>query len=172
MGWEVESFSFRLMDDNNTVRGIMKESVNIKDRWTKPDDLWFGVQKWPTEKSDHLADYLDLTFIIDNGGKLSTRPNGKRDDFDFHIVNFLFLSNNIPSGPSHGVYISQLTICTILLTQSMRISDIVTSAWLIDFCHKAWGLKSLSKNFMADIRDLIEKYQRSVNIMVNDSFPG
>ena len=30
------------------------------------------------------------------------------DDFDFHIVNFPFLSSNIPSGPSYGVYISQL----------------------------------------------------------------
>ena len=59
-------------------------------------------------KSDHLADYLDLTFIIDNGGNLSTRSYDKRDDFDFHIVNFLFLSSNIPSGPSYGVYISQL----------------------------------------------------------------
>ena len=59
-------------------------------------------------KSDHLADYLDLTFIIDNGGKLSTRLYDKRDDFDFHIVNFPFLSSNIPSGPSYGVYISQL----------------------------------------------------------------
>ena len=39
-------------------------------------------------KSDHLADYLDLTFIIDNGGKLSTMFYDKRDDFDFHIVNF------------------------------------------------------------------------------------
>ena len=59
-------------------------------------------------KSDHLADYLDLTFIIDSGGKLSTRLYDKRDDFDFHIVNFPFLSSNIPSGPSYGVYISQL----------------------------------------------------------------
>ena len=32
-------------------------------------------------KSDHLADYLDLTFIIDSGGKLSTRLYDKRDDF-------------------------------------------------------------------------------------------
>ena len=35
------------------------------------------------------------------------------------------------------------------------ISDIATNAWLIDFCHKAikpWGLRSLSRNFMADIR--------------------
>ena len=57
-------------------------------------------------KSDHLADYLDLTFIIDSGGKLSTRLYDKRDDFDFHIVNFPYLSSNIPSGPSYGVYIS------------------------------------------------------------------
>ena len=31
-------------------------------------------------KSDHLVDYLDLTFIIDSGGKLSTRPYDKLDD--------------------------------------------------------------------------------------------
>ena len=59
-------------------------------------------------KSDQLADYLDLTFIIDSGGKLSTRLYDKRDDFDFHIVNLPFLSSNIPSSPSYGVYISQL----------------------------------------------------------------
>ena len=59
-------------------------------------------------KSDHLADYLDLPFIIDSGGKLSTRLDDKLNDFDVHIVNFPFLSSNIPSGPSYGVYISQL----------------------------------------------------------------
>ena len=32
----------------------------------------------------------------------------KHDDFDFHIVNFPFLSSNIPSSPSYGVYISYL----------------------------------------------------------------
>ena len=59
-------------------------------------------------KSDHLADYLDLTFIIDSRGKLSTGLYDKRDDFDFHIVNFPFLSSNMPSGPSYGLYISPL----------------------------------------------------------------
>ena len=48
-----------------------------------------------TNKSDHLADYLDLTSIIDSGGKLSSRLHDKRDEFDFHIVNFPFLSSNI-----------------------------------------------------------------------------
>ena len=46
-------------------------------------------------RSDHLADYLDLTSIIDSGGKLSTRLYDKRDDFNFHIVNFPFLFTNI-----------------------------------------------------------------------------
>ena len=59
-------------------------------------------------KSDYLANYLDLTFIMDSGGKFSNRLSDKRDDFDFHIVNFPFLSSSIPSGPSHGVYILQL----------------------------------------------------------------
>ena len=59
------------------------------------------------KKSDHLADYLDLTFIIDSGGKLSTRLYDKRDDFDFHIVNFPFLSSNIPSSPPQFIRYSQ-----------------------------------------------------------------
>ena len=71
-----------------------------------PSELTFEK----ANKSDHLADYLDLTFIIDSGGKLSTRLYDKRDDFDFHIVNFPFFSSNIPFGPSYGVYISQLII--------------------------------------------------------------
>ena len=59
-------------------------------------------------KSNHLANYLDLTIMIDSGGKLSTMLYNKHDDFDFHIANFLFLSSNIPSGPSYRVYIAQL----------------------------------------------------------------
>ena len=87
-------------------------------------------------KSDHLADYLDLTFIMDSEGKLSTRLYDKRDDFDFHIVNFPFLFSNIPSGPSYGVYISQL-IRYAKCCSHYDDSHIATSAWLIDFCHKA-----------------------------------
>ena len=73
-------------------------------KWIFPSQL--TVEK--ANKSDHLADYLHLTFIINSGGKLSARLSDKHNDFDFHIVNFPFLSSNIPSGPSHGVYISQL----------------------------------------------------------------
>ena len=57
--------------------------------------------------SDDLANYLDLTFIESNN-RLYTKLYDKPDYFDFHIVNFLFLSSNIPSSPSYGVYISQM----------------------------------------------------------------
>ena len=58
--------------------------------------------------TDDLENYLDLTFIIESNNRLHTKLDDKHDDFDFHIVNFPFLSSNIPSSPSYGLYISQL----------------------------------------------------------------
>ena len=48
------------------------------------------------------SSYLDCYLYIDNG-KLITRLYDKRDDFNFSIVNFPFLSSNIPSAPAYGV---------------------------------------------------------------------
>ena len=56
-------------------------------------------------KSDHLASYLDLTFMVDSAGKLSTSLYDKRDNTDLYIVSF---PSNIHSSPSHCVHISQL----------------------------------------------------------------
>ena len=42
-------------------------------------------------RSDDLADYPDLTFIMGSSNRLYTDLCDKRDDSDFHIVNFLFL---------------------------------------------------------------------------------
>ena len=125
-------------------------------------------------KSDHLADYLDLTFIIDSGGKLSTRLYDKRDDFNFHIVNFPFLSSNIPSGPSYGVYISQLIryarCCSHYDDFRYRHKCLVDR--LLSQGYKALRLEKSFKKFYGRYQDLIEKYRRSVNAMVSDSFPG
>ena len=48
------------------------------------------------DTSDDLEKYLDLTFIIGSNNRLYAKPCDKRDDFDFHIVNFPFLSSNNP----------------------------------------------------------------------------
>ena len=114
-------------------------------------------------KSDHLADYLDLTFIIDSGGKLSTRLYDKRDDFDFHIVNFPFLFSNIPSGPSYGVYISQLIryarCCSHYDDFRYRHKCLVDR--LLSQGYKVLRLEKSFKKFYGRYQDLIEKYRRS-----------
>ena len=51
--------------------------------------------------------YLDLQLEINNGWRLITKLYHKHDDFTFPIVNFLFISSNIPSSSAYGVYISQ-----------------------------------------------------------------
>ena len=63
-----------------------------------------------TTESTSVASYLDLLFTRDENNNISTKLYDKRDVFGFHIVNFLFMSSNIPSAPAYGVYASQL-IC-------------------------------------------------------------
>ena len=61
-----------------------------------------------TTESTTSASYLDLLLSIGRDGQLHTSIYDKRDDFNFHITNFSFLSSNIPSSPAYGVFISQL----------------------------------------------------------------
>ena len=60
-----------------------------------------------TTETAASSSYLDCYLYIDNG-MLTTRLYDRRDDFNFPIVNFPFLSSNIPSAPAYGVYVSQL----------------------------------------------------------------
>ena len=57
--------------------------------------------------SDTEAPFLDLNLCISNS-TVSTKIYDKRDDFDFDIVNFLFLDGDAPRRTSYGVYISQI----------------------------------------------------------------
>ena len=101
--WPQETFNlcFRYIDDLIVF--------NNKKFWEYIKDIYpsqLNVQK--TNQSDNLASYLELTSTIEKDGKLSAKLYDKCDDFDFYIVNTPFLSSNIPSGPSYGVYIAQL----------------------------------------------------------------
>ena len=123
--------------------------------------------------SDDLANYLDLTFIIESNNRLDTKLYDKCDNFDFHVVNFPFLSSNIPSSPSYGVYTSQLIryarYCSYYddlgICQPKVYGDIQSQGYEVK------RLKSSFKKFYASYPDLIGKYQRSVKDMVADSFP-
>ena len=106
-----------------------------------------------TNTSDDLANYLDLTFIKESNNRLYTKLNDKRDDFDFHIVNFPFLSSNIPSSPSYGVYISQLIryarCCSYHDDFGYRHKLLVDR--LLSQGYEMKRLRNSFKNFMADV---------------------
>jgi hypothetical protein len=61
-----------------------------------------------TTDTDRSASYLDLHLEIDSEGRLRTKLYNKRDDFNFLIMNFPSICNNIPAAPVYGVYILQL----------------------------------------------------------------
>ena len=56
-----------------------------------------------TTDADHRASYLDLDLSYDRDKRLQVKLYDKRDDFNFNIVNFPFLSSNIPQSPAYGV---------------------------------------------------------------------
>ena len=64
------------------------------------------ILKKTTESVD-MVSYLDVSIHI-SSGKFVTDVFDKRDNFNFHIVNFPFLDSNIPLKPAYGIYISQL----------------------------------------------------------------
>ena len=56
--------------------------------------------------SDTEASFLNLDLSITNG-IVSPKIYDERGDFNFEIVNFLFLGGDVPRSPSYGVYILQ-----------------------------------------------------------------
>ena len=72
------------------------------------------VSRWTRDqrhgREQHFCFLPDLLLSIERDGQLHTSIYDKRDDFNFHITNFPFLSSNIPTSPAYGVFISQLKL--------------------------------------------------------------
>ena len=107
-----------------------------------------------TTESTTSASYLDLLLSIGRDGQLHTSIYDKRDDFNFHITNFPFLSSNIPSSPAYGVFISQLIRyaracssyeCFILRARRLS-SKLLKQGYLVE------RLKSSFRKFLWSIR--------------------
>ena len=106
-------------------------------------------------ESNTSASYLDLLLSIESDGQLRTSLYDKRDDFNFHITNFLFLSSNIPSLPAYGVFITELIrysracssyLCFILRAARLS-SKLLGKGYVIERLNRPSG----SGSFMVDI---------------------
>ena len=82
-----------------------------------PDIYSRELQLNKANTSDKEASFLDLNIKV-IGNNIHTSVYDKRDDFGFSIVNFPWLSGDVPRLPSYGIYISQLVrfarCCTIV----------------------------------------------------------
>ena len=125
-----------------------------------------------TTDTSYSASYLDIFLEYDSKGNLSTKLYDKRDDFSFPIVNFPFMSSNIPQSPAYGVFVSQLIryaracteytdflergklLCSKLLTQGFVKSKLVTSL----------------KKFYGRHHNLVSGYCVSVSQLVREMF--
>ena len=123
-----------------------------------------------TTESNTSASYLDLLLSIGRDGQLHTSLYDTRDDFNFHITNFLFLSSNIPSLPAYGVFISQLIryarACSsyeCFILRAMRLSnDLLGQGYVKE------RLKSSLRMFYGRYGDLTKQYEAPLSRMLHD----
>ena len=74
--------------------------------------------------SDTEAPCFALHLYISNGFVLS-KIDDKRDDFDFDMVNFLFLNGDVPSSTSYGVIFLRVFGLLECLVMFARVSSYV-----------------------------------------------
>jgi hypothetical protein len=157
--------TFRYIDDvlsinnhnfHNYVHLIYPDEHEIKD----------------TTESDKSASYLDILLNIDFNGRLTTSFYDRRDNFDFTIVNFLFLCSNIPLSSAYGVYISKLIryarVCFAYEDFSKRSKPLTKKLMLQDYNESR--LKSSFCKFYGRYNDLVCDYKLSLTHMLNDLF--
>ena len=122
-----------------------------------------------TTNAHNYSNYLDLRLEINDEGKLSTSLYDKRDDFNFSIVNFPYLSSNIPESPAYGVFVSQLVRYSRASTRYVdfinRSSELVSK--LIGQGYVLPRLRAAFKNFYGRHHNLVNKYAKFLT-MAND----
>ena len=124
--------------------------------------------------------YLDCYLYFVNE-KLPTKLFDKRDDFNFPIVNFPFLSSNIPSAPAYGIYVSQLIrydrACSNY-QDFMERGKVLTTKVLSQRYQKKKKKKKKNNNklvatlkkFYGRHHNLVNPYNEAVYIKVSDVF--
>ena len=160
------NLSFRYIDDlisfnnpriNEFLQLIYPQELEIKE----------------TTEQQTCVSYLDLCIEIQNSGSFKTKLYDKRDDFDFPIVNFPFISSNIPRAPAYGVYMSQLLryarSCTFYEYFCDRHRLIAVK--LLNQGYTIQGLEKSFNKFYGRHADDLTKYDTSRISMIRDAIP-
>ena len=156
------NFTFRYIDD---VLSINNDAFHHHLHAIYPPELEIKE----TTDSSESASYLDLLLCMTKG-QLSTKLYDKRDDFDFRIVNFPYISSNIPESPAYGVYISQLIryarACTLYTDFTCRGKALTVK--LLEQGYVKNRLKVYCRKFFGRYIDLKRPYQVSLTQLLSD----
>ena len=113
--------------------------------------------------------HCDL-FTQNKSNNTKTKLYDKRDTFGFHIVNFPFMSSNIPSALAYGVYASQLIryahCCSNYNDFLLRHRALVTK--LLSQGYKVDPLSKTFKKVYGRHMDLVRQYKKNVCQMFAD----
>ena len=159
------NFTYRYIDDvlslNNPlfidyINDIYPAELEIKDT---------------TEGHSHSS-YLDLSLSFSQTNHLQVKLYDKRDDFNFHIVNFPFLCSNIPLSPAYGVYISQIIryarACSFYDDFLMRCRLLTSKLLKQGYIRNR--LITTFKKFYGRHSELINDYNVPVTRMIDEMF--
>ena len=124
-----------------------------------PDIYPAELQLNKANTSDTETSFLDLNIKV-IGSDIHTSVYDKRDDFGFPIVNFPWLSGDVPRLPSYGIYISQLVrfarCCTSVLdfhSKNLQItSKLLTQGYRYHKLRKTFG------KFFRSYSELLSKF--------------
>ena len=159
------NFTYRYIDD---VLSILKNT-----KFTEYLEFIYPRELEIKETTETTASssYLDCYLYIDNG-KLTTRLYDKRDAFNFPIVNFPFLSSNIPSAPAYDVYVSQLIRYARACSnyQDFMERGKVLTTRLLSQGYQKTKLVAALKKFYRRHHDLVIPYNVAVSRIMSDVF--
>ena len=124
-----------------------------------------------TTESNTSASFLDLLLSIGRDGQLRTSLYDKRDDFNFHITNFPFLSSNILSSPAYDVLTSHLIpyakACPSyegFILRAVQLSNKLLGQGFV----KKERLKSSLRKFFGRHGDLSKQYEVPLSRMLHN----
>ena len=100
---------FDIIEAFNSTSRYLDDSLNIDNLYIEQKVAQIYPKELQLNKANSsytTAPFLDLNLSITNG-IVSSKIYDKRNDFNFEVVNFLFLDADVPRSPSYCVYISQ-----------------------------------------------------------------
>ena len=157
------NFTYRYIDD------VL--SINIPDFENYQGQMYTAeLETKDTTESNISASYLDLLLSIERDGQLRTSLYDKRDDFNFHITKFPFLSSNIPSSQTYGAFISQLRryarACSSYECFILRAVQLSSKRLWHGYVMER--LKSSLGKFYGRYGDFIKHYEVALSQMLHD----